>query len=85
MAIYLTKDKRIIVQGITGTVGKVQSELALEYGTNIVGGVVPGKGGETILNLPVYNTVKEAIDEKGANASIIYVPREGLKVRQKKL
>ena len=79
MAIYLTIDKRIIVQGITGTVGKVQSELALEYGTSIVGGVVPGRGGETILNLPVYNTVKEAVDEKGANASIIYVPARGVK------
>lgn len=79
MSIYLTKDKKIIVQGITGTVGKVQTELALEYGTNIVGGVVPGKGGSSILGIPVYNTVKEAVDEKGANASIIYVPAKVVK------
>lgn len=79
MAIYLTKEKKIIIQGITGTVGRVQSKLALEYGTNLVGGVVPGKGGETILGLPVYNTIKEAVKEKGANASVIYVPAKFVK------
>lgn len=79
MAIYLNKDTKIIVQGITGTVGKVQSQLAIEYGTNIVCGVVPGKGGKTILNLPVYDTVREAVDEKGANASVIYAPAKAVK------
>lgn len=74
MGVYLTDKHRIIVQGITGKVGKIQSKLALEYGTNIVGGVVPGKGGQSVLGLPVFNTVDEAIKKAGANASIIYVP-----------
>lgn len=79
MAIYLTKDKKILVQGITGSVGKVQSKLAQEYGTNLVAGVVPKRGGESVLGLPIFDTVQEAVDETGANSSVIYVPARFVK------
>ena len=75
MSILVNSDTKVVVQGITGSEGTFHSEQMIEYGTNIVGGVTPGKGGETVLdNIPVYNSVKEARDNHGANASIIFVP-----------
>jgi len=74
MAVLLTPDKRIIIQGITGTAGSAQARWALEAGTNLVAGVTPGKGGQTVEGLPVYNTVRETVDRHGANASVIFVP-----------
>lgn len=74
MAVLLTPDKRIIIQGITGTAGSAQAKWALEGGTNLVAGTSPGKGGQVVEGLPVYNTVKEAVDRHQANASVIFVP-----------
>jgi len=76
MSIYLNKEKRIIVQGITGRVGSVQTKLSLLYGTNIIGGVSPGKGGEQICGVPIYNKVAEAVTEQRADASLIFVPAD---------
>ncbi len=74
MAILLTKDNRVIVQGITGRDGSFHTGLMLEYGTKVVGGVTPGKGGQEVHGVPVFNTVKEAVKETGADTSIIFVP-----------
>ena len=74
MSILVNKDTRLIVQGFTGSQGTLHSELSIEYGTNIVGGVTPGKGGKIHLNKPVYNSVEEAVKEVSPNASIIFVP-----------
>ena len=74
MSILVNKDTRLIVQGFTGSQGTLHSEQSIEYGTNIVGGVTPGKGGQTHLNNPVFNSVEEAIKEVEPNASIIFVP-----------
>ena len=74
MSILVNKDTRLIVQGFTGSQGTLHSEQSIEYGTNIVGGVTPGKGGQTQLNKPVFNSVEEAINEVEPNASIIFVP-----------
>jgi len=74
MSVLVDKNSKIIVQGFTGSEGTFHSEQMIEYGTNLVGGVTPGKGGQTHLGKPVFNTVKEAVDQEGANVSVIFVP-----------
>jgi succinyl-CoA synthetase alpha subunit len=74
MSILVNKNSKIIVQGFTGTEGTFHAEQMLEYGSKVVGGVTPGKGGQTHLNKPVFNTVDEAVRATGANVSIIFVP-----------
>lgn len=74
LSILVDKNTRLIVQGITGKEGTFHTQQMIEYGTNVVGGVTPGKGGTTHEGVPVFNTVAEAVKETGANASVIYVP-----------
>jgi len=74
MSILLNKNSRIIIQGFTGNEGTFHSIQMIEYGSKVVGGVTPGKGGQLHLNLPVFNTVREAVKETGANVSVIFVP-----------
>ena len=74
MSILVNKDTKLIVQGFTGSQGTLHSEQSIEYGTNIVGGVTPGKGGKEHLGKPVFNSVDEAVEELDPNASIIFVP-----------
>ena len=74
MSILIDKDTRVLVQGFTGSQGTLHSSQSIEYGTNIVGGVTPGKGGASHLDLPVFNSVKEAVEQVQPNASLIFVP-----------
>ena len=74
MSVFINKDTKVIVQGITGSTALFHTKQMLEYGTKIVGGVTPGKGGTEIEGVPVFNTVEDAVNETGATASVIYVP-----------
>ncbi|MCQ5455127.1 succinate--CoA ligase subunit alpha [Bacillus paralicheniformis] len=74
MSVFINKDTKVIVQGITGSTALFHTKQMLEYGTKIVGGVTPGKGGTEVEGVPVFNTVEEAVKQTGANASVIYVP-----------
>ena len=74
MSILINKDTKVICQGITGSVGEFHTKGCLEYGTKMVGGVTPGKGGQTVQGLPVFDTVNEAVEQTGADATMIFVP-----------
>ena len=74
MGIFINKDTKVIVQGATGKVAMFHTAHMLEYGTNIVGGVTPGKGGQVVGGVPIFNTVEEAVEKTGANASVVFVP-----------
>ena len=74
MSIFIDSDTPVIVQGITGKMARFHTKDMIEYGTNVVGGVVPGKSGETVEGVPVFNTVKDAVNETGAEASLVFVP-----------
>lgn len=79
MSVLLNKDTRVLIQGITGRIGRVQTKMMLEYGTNIVAGVTPGKGGQEVEGVPVYDTVAEAVARHEAEASVFFVPPPGVK------
>ena len=74
MSILVDRNTRLVVQGITGKEGTFHTRQMVEYGTNVVAGVTPGKGGTTHEDIPVFNTVADAVSDAGANASVIYVP-----------
>lgn len=74
MSVFINKDTKVLVQGITGSTALFHTKQMLEYGTKIVAGVTPKKGGTEVEGVPVFNTVQEAVDQTGANASVIYVP-----------
>ena len=79
MSILLNRETKVLVQGITGKIGRVQTKWMLEYGTRIVAGVTPGKGGEEVEGVPVYDTVAEAVSKQGAEASVFFVPAGAVK------
>lgn len=79
MSILLNRETRVLVQGITGRAGRVQTKLMLDYGTRIVAGVTPGKGGEVVEGIPVYDTVSEAVFRHGAEVSVFFVPAPAVK------
>ena len=74
MSVFINQETKVIVQGITGSTALFHTKQMIEYGTKIVGGTSPGKGGQEVEGVPVFNTVKAAVDATGANASVIYVP-----------
>ncbi|MGP1358160.1 MAG: succinate--CoA ligase subunit alpha, partial [Roseicyclus sp.] len=74
MAILITEETRVIVQGMSGRIGRFHAQEMIEAGTNVVGGVTPGKGGETLLGRPLFDTVREAVEATGADASLLFVP-----------
>ena len=74
MSILIDQNTKVIVQGITGRDGSFHAKQMLDYGTKVVGGVTPGKGGQDVNGIPVFNSVKEAKDKTGCNAAVIYVP-----------
>ena len=74
MSIFLDKDSRLMVQGITGREGQFHTRQCIDYGTNVVAGVTPGKGGQKVDNVPVFDSVREAVDRTGADCSLIFVP-----------
>lgn len=77
MAILITENTRVVVQGLSGRIGQFHAQEMIEAGTNVVAGVTPGKGGTSVLNRPIYNTVREAVDATGADASLLFVPPAG--------
>ena len=79
MSILLDRTTKVLVQGITGRAGRAQTRYMLDYGTNIVAGVTPGKGGEVVEGVPVYDTVEEAVAEHGVEASVFFVPPPSVK------
>ena len=79
MSILLNRETRVLVQGITGKIGRTQAKWMLEYGTRIVAGVTPGKGGETVEGVPVFDSVREAVRETSAEASVFFVPARSVK------
>jgi len=79
MSILLNRETKVLIQGITGRIGRVQTKWMLDYGTNIVAGVTPGKGGEEVEGIPVYDTVAEAVSKQGAEASVFFVPAGAVK------
>ncbi|SMX43046.1 succinate--CoA ligase subunit alpha [Maliponia aquimaris] len=77
MAILITEKTKVVVQGLSGRIGQFHAQEMIEYGTRVVAGVTPGKGGTTVLNRPVFNTVREAVEATGAEASLLFVPPAG--------
>ena len=75
MSIFVDKNTKLLVQGITGKEGQFHSRACIEYGTELVAGVTPGKGGQKMDNVPIFNSVQAAVDTTGANCSMIFVPR----------